>query len=205
MSRKYSPLDVARNRAKKLKKLIEILDSLRARKRFNGLEAKKLLEDLGYEDEPWSSVRDAVDEIASVPLNHPLFPKLRRYDGIASQLLTASFAGLVASAVLMFLNMSETLTFYILLATLAMLNVSYVLKLYVTAKVKSIYAESGEVFEKHEQLFYRAINTLIARLRGELKKARIEPSEVRLKLYNDDYTGIRILKRKKGYVEATLK
>ncbi len=205
MSRRFSPIDAARDRAKKLKKLVEILDSLRARRRFNGLEAKKLLDELGYEDEPWSSVREAVDEIASVPLNHPLFPKLKRYDSIAGQLLTASFAGLIASAVMMFLNINETLTFYVLLATLAMLNVSYILKLYVTAKVKSIYAESSEVFEKHGQLFYRAVNILLARLRGELKKARIEPSEVRLKLYMDDYTGIKVLKRKKDYVEATLK
>ncbi len=205
MSRKYSPIEVARGRAKKIKKLIELLDSLRAGRRFNALEAKKLLEELGYEDDMWGDVGSAVEEIASIPLHHPLFPRLRRYDNIAGQLLTASFAGLVGSAVLMFMNASETLTFYILLATLVMLNISYVLKLYVTSKVKAIYASSRDVLEKHEPLLKKAVNTLIARLRGELKKARIEPSQVRLKLYHDDYTGIRVVKRGKSSVEAVLK
>ncbi len=205
MSRKYSPVEVARSRAKKIKKLIELLDSLRARRRFNGLEAKKILEDLGYEDEPWSDVVKAVEEIASVPLNSPLFPRLRRYDSVASQLLTASFAGLVGASVLMFIGASEALTFYILLATLVMLNISYVLKLYVTAKVKAIYAGAGDVLEKHEALLQKAVNILVARLRGEARKAGIEPGEVKLKLYYDDYTGIRVVERKKGYIVARLK
>ncbi len=203
MSRVVSPAEIAKNRAKKIKRAIELLDSLRARQIYNATEVLKIFTELGYEGEIWEKTKDIVYDIAVLPTKHEDYPKLKSYDNIASKLLLFSFIGLIVSTVMTFMNYEPYLTFIIITITLITVNISYLLKLYISSKLRRIYSQAD--IEKYDEDFKKAINLLIARLRGELKKAKIPVENVELKLYFDDYTGIKILRTKKKLYFVTLK
>ena len=203
MSKSYSPIEVAKNRAKKIKRAIEILDSFRAKKIFNATEVLKIFTELGYEGEIWDKVKDIVYNVAVYPTKHEIYPKLKSYDSMASKLLIISFIGLIASTVLTFLGKEPVLTFLILMLTLIMVNVAYLMKLYVSSKLRKIYSQVD--IDEYSEDLKKAINLLMARLRGEVKKAKIPLEDIKIKLYFDDYTGIKVVSRKKNVFIASLK
>lgn len=198
-----SPAEMARDRAKKIKRAIELLDSLRARRTFNATEVLKIFTELGYEGEIWEKTKDIVYDVAVLPTKHESYPKLKTYDSVASKLLLFSFIGLIVSTAMTFMNYEPYLTFIVITITLITVNISYILKLYISSKLRRIYSQAD--IERYDEDLKKAINTLIARLRGELKKAKIPLESVELKLYFSDYNGIKILKTKKNLHYATLK
>lgn len=188
-----------------LKQLIEDIDSIRALRLFNTSQALKSMSELGLEGGTWESLREALRKIALMPTQDPRFPKLRKVDRVSDALFVVSFAVMTSALLFLLLGYGPVLSYSALLISLITLNISYLMKFYVSMGLRSIYLSRLEEIRGMDGLFKKAADALIARLRGELKKAGIDSRQVALTLYNSDYAGIVVLKEKRGSVKAALK
>ncbi|QOJ79549.1 hypothetical protein IG193_03575 [Infirmifilum lucidum] len=200
-----TPFERARKRAKLIKETIEDLDAIRAFKLFNPSRALRNLRELKLEGELWRELGDALTEIAQVPSRDKSFPRLKKIDSISDKLFIASFGLMVGSLILLLFNYEALISYLVLILSLIVLNISYLLKFYVSVKVRSVYMSNIGVVKAHGELMKRAVDSLVPRLRGELKKAGIEAGRVKLTLFHGDYTGLVIVEEKKGVYKLKLR
>ena len=194
-----TPRERSLKRAKLMKRLAEDLDAVRAQRLFNTAGALRALSELGLSDGLWSELRQLLVEIARIPQREPIFPRVRRFDSISNSLLWASLAlSLTSLLSLALLRGSEVLVFIFMVSALVLLNVAYALKLYVLAKLRWIYSKHIDEIRSRDDLLRRAVDQLLARMRGELRKAGVEPSSVTFKMYSGDYSQLRVVKRGRG-------
>lgn len=191
-----APREKARRKAKQLKRLVEELDAIRAMRLFNTSEAARLVKVLGLEDKMWEDVVNALSEISLVLVKHPNFNKIKRVDGFSTYLFATSFVASLITLVLLLLNFQPPLAYVTLLVSLILLNVSYLAKLYVSISIHRVYLENRKEIEKHSSLLKKAVESSLAKLRGELRKAGINPLEVEFKLYHSDYPQLSEVKSK---------
>ncbi len=209
MPRMYSPREFAREKAKKLKFLVESIDSYRAGYFVSLQEIKKTIGDLDLENHiiDWNKVIECLNDIISIPQRDRRFNRIIRFDKVSSRLLKISFIGLVISTILIVMGQNPHITFSALLTTLLLTNISYIMRLYVSMNINKIYRERWDEVTKYDEFLRKIVNVLLARLRGELKKTGIDISRVKIKLYHRDYDGIKVLKeprKRGGYYTVTL-
>lgn len=200
-----SPRERSRKRAKLMKELVEELDAIRALKLFNTSRSLRYIYDLKLEGELWKNVTEVLKKISLIPTQAENFSKIKRIDTLADIIFMGSFAGMVGALVLLLLNLEPILSYFILLFTLIILNISYIMKFYVSVKLRSIYLSRSEELKTYNELFRKAVDNIVSRLRGELKKAGLDPREVEFKLYHGDYTGLIIIEEKKGVYKLKIK
>ncbi len=200
-----APRERARKRAKLIKETIEDLDAIRALKLFNPSRALRNLRELKLEGELWRELGEALTEIALIPSRDKTFPRLKKIDSISDKLFIASFGLMVGSLILLIFNYEALVSYLVLLFSLVVLNISYLLKFYVGVKLRSIYVSNIGVVKAYGELMKRAIDSLVPRLRGELKKAGMDTGQLRLTLFHGDYTGLVIVEEKKGVYKLKLR
>jgi len=200
-----TPREKSRRKAKIIKELIEELDAIRAFRLFNTSRALRYISELRLEGDLWREVQIVLKTIALWPTQDKSFPRIKRADSIADILFMASFAGMIGSLILMLLNLELFLAYIFLLSTLVLMNLSYILKFYVSVKIRNIYLSRRSELEGYDGLLKKAVDNLLFRLRGELKKAGIGLSEVDFKLYNGDYAGLVVEEEKKGVYKLKFK
>ena len=191
-----SPREKARRRAKQLKRLVEDLDAVRAMRLFNVTDTLRLIRVLGLEDEVWQKVSEALTNISTILIKHPRFPRIKKVDSFSTYLFVFSFIASLVSLVLLLLNIELFLAYIVLLISLVILNISYLTKLYVSVSVHRVYLENSKEIEKYSELFKKAVENGLAKLRGELRKAGIEPTGIEFKLYYNDYSPLVEVKSK---------
>lgn len=200
-----SPREKSRKKAKIMKELITELDAIRSLKLFNTSHALRYLSELKLEGELWKEVTQALKKIALMPTEDKSFPKIRRIDSISDILFMVSFAGMIGALVLLLLNLEPVVSYLVLLLTLIVLNISYFMKFYVSMRLRNIYLSRSQEIEAYNDLLRKAIDNLVSRLRGEIKKAGIEAKEVEFKLHNGDYTGLVVVEKKGGVYKLKFK
>jgi len=200
-----TPRERARRRAKLLKEVIEDLDAIRALRLFNPSRALRNLSELGLEGDLWKELRDALTRIALIPSRDKSYPRLKRVDSISDAMFIASFASMVGALILVLLNYEPLVSYFALLLSLIALNISYLLKFYVSVKLRGIYLSNSSIVKAHGELLKRATDSLISRLRGELKKAGIDARQVKFNLYNSDYSGLIVIEAKRGVYKMRLR
>lgn len=201
-----SPRERALRKAKLMKKLVEQLDAVRALKLFNTADALRKMSELSLTGDQWSELRSVLTEIARIPQREPLYAKIRRFDKVSNMILWISLALSLSSLLMLALiQAGDYLAVVLMVGALVLLNLAYMLKLYVLTKLRWIYiSHSGEIREK-DDLFRRSADQLLARMRGELRKAGVEPSTVTFKLYFSDYSQLRVVGKGRGFYRLTFK
>jgi len=200
-----TPRERARRRAKLLKEVIEDLDAIRALRLFNPSRALRNLSELGLEGDLWKELREALTRIALIPSRDKSYPRIKRVDSISDAMFIAFFASMVTALILVLLNYEPLISYFALLLSLIALNISYLLKFYVSLKLRSIYLSNSSIVKAHGELLKRATDSLISRLRGELKKAGIDTRQVKFNLYNSDYSGLIVIEAKRGVYKMRLR
>ncbi|UNQ72848.1 hypothetical protein [Infirmifilum sp. NZ] len=200
-----TPRERARRRAKLLKEVIEDLDAIRALRLFNPSRALRNLSELGLEGDLWKELREALTRIALIPSRDKSYPRLKRIDSISDAMFIASFASMVGALILVLLNYEPLISYFALLLSLIALNISYLLKFYVSVKLRGIYLSNSSIVKAHGELLKRATDSLISRLRGELKKAGVDARQVKFNLYNSDYSGLVVVEAKRGVYKMRLR
>ncbi|PLJ78311.1 hypothetical protein [Infirmifilum sp. SLHALR2] len=200
-----TPRERARKRAKLLKEVIEDLDAIRALRLFNPSRALRNLSELGLEGDLWKELCEALTRIALIPSRDKSYPRLKRIDSISDAMFIASFASMVGALILVLLNYEPLVSYFALLLSLIALNISYLLKFYVSVKLRGIYLSNSSTVKAHGELLKRATDSLISRLRGELKKAGIDARQVKFNLYNSDYSGLVVVEAKRGVYKMRLR
>lgn len=140
-----------------------------------------------------------------MPTQDKSYSKIRRIDSLSDTLFIVSFASMIGALVLLLLNFEPIISYLVLLLTLIVLNVSYLMKFYVSMRLRNIYLSRRQEIEAYNELFRKAVDNLVSRLRGEIKKAGIEISEVEFKLYSADYTGLVVVEEKGGMYKLKFK
>jgi len=200
-----TPRERARKRAKLLKEVIEDLDAIRALRLFNPSRALRNLSELGLEGDLWKELREALTRIALIPSRDKSYPRLKRIDSISDAMFIASFASMVGALILVLLNYEPLVSYFALLLSLIALNISYLLKFYVSVRLRGIYLSNSSIVKAHGELLKRATDSLISRLRGELKKASVDARQVKFNLYNSDYSGLVVVEAKRGVYKMRLR
>ncbi|MEM4790369.1 MAG: hypothetical protein QXQ60_00040 [Thermofilum sp.] len=201
-----SPRERALKRAKLMKRLVEQLDAVRALKLFNTADALRAMSELSLSGDPWSELRSALTEIAKIPQREPFFAKIRRFDKVSNTLLWISLAFSISSLLMLsILHLEGSLAVLLMIAALVLLNIAYTLKLYVLTKLRWIYASRSSEIRGKDDLFRRSADQLLARMRGELRKAGVDPSTVTFKLYFDDYSQLRVVGKGRGFYRLTFR
>ncbi len=200
-----SPRELALRRAKTLKRLAEELDAVRALKLFDARGALRALDELELRGEVWDELRAFLRLVASIPTKEPYFPKVRKVDRVSNYLLLASFVASLASLILLAMPHSGVLSYLMIIAALLLLNAAYILKLYVFARLRSAYASHLDEIKGGEALLRRAVDQVLAKMRGELRKAGASPSSVTLDMYFSDYSQVRVVEKKRGRYKLALK
>lgn len=195
--RRVSPYDVVRDRIRKILFLIRSLDRIRAGLYSDLSKVEEVIEELGLSDHPvkWDDVLSEAKEIAKIPRKDPSFKNIDLMVRISSSMTFLGIIEVIISTVLMFTGMAPALSFSLLLSAFMVTNISYVLRTYASSKIKRIYLERKEEVERHGEVLKRAVDSLLIRLRSELKKIRRLPSEVRIKLMFADYSNIKVVKK----------
>lgn len=188
-----------------MKRIVEDLDAIRALRLFNTSDTIRLISRAGLEDELWEKTKSSLREIALILVNHPDFRKIERADRISTYMFVASFAASLTALILMLLNVNIVLSYLVLLASLIILNASYIGKLYVGVSVRRVYMERRSDVEKHGELLKKAAENALSKLRGELRKAGMDPSQVTFKLYFNDYSPLKQVGSSKGMHKLTYK
>ena len=177
--------------------LIKALDGFRVGFYTDISRIREALVELGLPNKPvdWNEVLAAIEDIAKIPSRDPSYERLIRLERAATWLFGVSLIVLVSSLVLMFGLSNIYLSFIATMIAFALTNVGYFLKIYVSYRTSQIYSRNYSLLEKRGAVLKRAIELLLSRLRGELRKLGISPSEYRINLYNSDYRGIYVIKK----------
>jgi len=197
-----TPRERSLKRARLMKRLVEDLDAVRAHRLFNTSGALRALSELGLSEGVWLELREFLVEVAKIPQREPIFPRVKKFNSAADAILWASLALSLTSLVLLAIHASAAVV-VLMISALVLLNVAYALKLYVLAKLRWIYSKHINEISGRDDLLRRAIDQLLARMRGELRKAGVEPSSVSFKLYHDDYSQLRTVRRSRGGVHLS--
>ena len=200
-----SPREQALRRAKTLKRLAEELDAVRALKLFDTTSALRALDELELRGDTWDQLRVFLRFVASIPSKEPYFPRVRRVDRVSNYLLFASFAASLASLIMVAVLHNGVVSYLMIIAALLLLNVAYILKLYVFAKLRSAYASRLDEIKDGEALLKKAVDHVLAKMRGELRKAGATPSSVTLVMYFSDYSQVRVVGKRRGRYKLALK
>lgn len=201
-----SPRERALKRARQIKRLVEHLDAVRALKLFSTAEAVKTLNELELRGDPWSELVSVLLEVARIPQREPVFTRIKRLDKLSNIILLVSLALSLGSLLMLtVIPLNGFVAVILMVSALFLLNAAYVLKLYVVSKLRWIYARHSDVIQGRDALFRRAIDQLLARMRGELRKAGVDPSSISFKLYFNDYSQLRVLGKGRSFYRLTFR
>lgn len=189
-------------RARKLRELIEALDGYRIGRYTSLDKVERLIHELGLKlPYSWEEIRKDVEAILALPRTSPEYKRVEKMDRRAS-LLTKLNLLLLLGALLLYAfrfwqssYLVDAAVLVMVVASLVIANVVYYIRAYATVKVSALYAERLPELEKLGHRIKAVIEYLIRQLRRELKVARIDPREYRLKLWLPDYSGIEIVKK----------
>lgn len=181
-----------------LRDAITLLDSVRIGFYIDITSLEKNLSELKLKDTPLS-VERIVEEaraILSIPLRAPEFSRLKKLNRLASVLLVIGFLSLITSmAMVFFLEFSYFLYTLLLVIALVCVNASYFLRLYVSHRIVKIYVRNKSELEERGRVLKQAIEYLLTKLRDEVRKLGLNPTNYTIELRNTDYKGLKVIKR----------
>ena len=187
---------VSRRRIRKLVSFIEAIDSFRIGYVTNidqlAIEYRRL--ELSGRTRKWKEIRRDLEEVAVKGLKVPEIRKLMNRDKKLDKYYKYSLIFLAISMVPFLMGIGGRLTFLIMLMALTAVNAVLIYRLYLHDKVVYLYYSNRHLFKDASARLREDVNRLLLELKREARRAQIPLESIRLKLYNTDYEGIRVVK-----------
>jgi len=192
------------DRVRLLKYLIEALDSARIGNIKDIDKISRVIQDLGLRKTTsidWDHVLQEVTYIYEIPKKDKEYTKVVKLDKLALFFTIFSFLGLIVIGVATYLFKNIFLYNISIIITLISVNLIYIIRFYTSMKINKIYLSHIDDLEEHGIILKEAINTLLPRLRSELKKNNFSLDDFKLNLKLIDYKWI-LVKKKLSFIRS---
>lgn len=201
------PVDPETEQLNRLTDLITCLDSIRGYRRRSSVNLDKKFEALkgraaGQANKIWKEVQPDVDRIVDMPAQIPRVPamiRMNHYLRIASRIFLILFAIILGaffvSAYRPYLGFFREVWFFafvifgLVITTYGAIALDYRIR----RKVVKFENETIEKYKKNVEKVAKACQRLIDILRDEIRRGRKDPYNFPVKLFYDDYDGIKVI------------
>ncbi|MCS7104698.1 MAG: hypothetical protein NZ954_03945 [Thermofilaceae archaeon] len=189
-------------RARKLKELIEAFDGYRVGRYTSLTKVERILAELDLKlPYDWQDLVKDIKVILELPKTSEAYARLEKMERFASRLVKFNLLFLASALLLYTLSFwlanpsLGIVAFAMAIASVLMVNVVYVIRVYVNLRIDSLYAEKLPELEKLGARFKVTVDYLLKQLKRELKIGKFRLESFKLKLWLPDYAGIIIVKK----------
>jgi len=185
----------SRRRIRKLVNFIEALDGFRIGIVSNIDQLSILYRELELSGKTrrWKEIKKDLEEIAIRGLKIPKIKKLMDRDKKIDKYYKYVLFAFLGLTLLLFLGFVSQLTIYLMILVLTALNMLLVYRLYLYDKINYLYYSHRDRFKEQAERLKKDIEALFKEVRKEARKGGIDLATIKIKLYQVDYSGIKVV------------